>query len=200
MPHALSLSSVVITLLISSLLTSIPVRVSMIDFSDTFEFYVEGVLLFIVAVIGIIGNISFIIIFSTHQKKLNTFHSLMVCLAYFDTIYLASSLFIFSLPLLTPRIAQTYIFTHAITVLLPTAHMGINGKCGNAGSDSALDKKYLEEIVKSGFLVKSYRTKFTKHISRIHSIDNQFGCGEVCNCLSSILQSQTQVRKYFDSQ
>ena len=137
---SLSLSSVVITLLISSLLTSIPVRVSMIDFSDTFEFYVEGILLFIVAVVGIIGNISFIIIFSTHQKKLNTFHSLMVCLAYFDTIYLASSLFIFSLPLLTPRIAQTYIFTHAITVLLPTAHMGINGKCGNAGSDSALDK------------------------------------------------------------
>ena len=100
------------------------------DFSDTFEFYVEGVLLFIVAVIGIIGNISFIIIFSAHQKKLNTFHSLMVCLAYFDTIYLASSLFIFSLPLLTPRIAQTYIFTNAITVLLPTAHMGINGKVG----------------------------------------------------------------------
>ena len=96
-------------------------------FSETFEFYVEGVILMIVAIIGITGNIIFILIFSCHAKKINTFHSLMVCMAYFDTIYLTSSLFIFAVPLLWPPISRTFLFTHSITLLLPTAHIGING-------------------------------------------------------------------------
>ena len=97
------------------------------QFSDYFEFYVEGVLLLISATIGIIGNILFIMVFSCHAKQMNTFHSLMVCLAYFDTIYLVSSIFIFAVPLLWPSIATTFVFTHSITLLLPTAHIGING-------------------------------------------------------------------------
>ena len=98
------------------------------EFSEAFEFYVEGVLLMIVAIVGIIGNIIFILIFSCHAKKINTFHSLMVCMAYFDTIYLSSSMFIFAVPLLWPPISQTFLFTHSITLLLPTAHIGINGR------------------------------------------------------------------------
>ena len=66
------------------------------EFSETFEFYVEGLLLMIVAIIGIIGNVLFILLFSCRANKINTFHSLMVSLAWADSVYLSSSLFVFA--------------------------------------------------------------------------------------------------------
>ena len=54
------------------------------EFSETFEFYVEGLLLMVVAIVGIIGNVLFILLFSCHANKINTFHSLMVSLAWAD--------------------------------------------------------------------------------------------------------------------
>ena len=60
-------------------------------FADLFEFYIEGVMLLVVAVLGILGNIFFILLFSCRRKRLNTFHSLMVSLAYFDSLYLGCS-------------------------------------------------------------------------------------------------------------
>ena len=66
------------------------------EFSETFEFYVEGLLLMAVAIVGIIGNVFFILLFSCHANKINTFHSLMVCLAWADCLYLSSSLFVFA--------------------------------------------------------------------------------------------------------
>jgi hypothetical protein len=51
----------------------------------------------------------------------------MVCLAIFDLVYMSSSLFIFSLPILWPQVANTFFFTHSITILLPTAHIGLDG-------------------------------------------------------------------------
>ena len=123
----------------------------------------------IVAIVGIIGNIIFILIFSCHAKKINTFHSLMVCMAYFDTIYLSSSMFIFAVPLLWPPISQTFLFTHSITLLLPTAHIGINGR-----------KKDQEPIINHIF-------------ARINFVDHQLGFGEICDCVPSILQNETYV-------
>ena len=52
----------------------------------------------------------------------------MVWLAVFDTVYLSSALVIFSIPILWPGIAVTKVFTRLITVLLPTAHIGLNGE------------------------------------------------------------------------
>ena len=39
------------------------------EFSETFEFYVEGLLLMVVAIVGIIGNVLFILLFSCHANK-----------------------------------------------------------------------------------------------------------------------------------
>ena len=61
------------------------------NFADLFEFYVEGVMLLVVAILGIIGNVFFIVLFSRRRKSLKTFHSLMVSLAYFDSLYLCCS-------------------------------------------------------------------------------------------------------------
>ena len=39
-----------------------------------FEYYIEGLFLFIIAIVGVFGNLSFILIFSCSRKNLNTFH------------------------------------------------------------------------------------------------------------------------------
>ena len=98
-------------------------------FADLFEFYIEGVMLLGVAVLGILGNLFFIIVFSTSRrtKKINTFHSLMVSLAYFDSLYIVCSVFVFALPLVYPACSTTFLFTNSITILLPLAHIGLNG-------------------------------------------------------------------------
>ena len=70
------------------------------EFSETFEFYVEGLLLMVVAIVGIIGNVLFILLFSCHANKINTFHSLMVSLAWADCLYLSSSLFVFAVKII----------------------------------------------------------------------------------------------------
>ena len=51
----------------------------------------------------------------------------MVGLSCFDMMYLFSSLFLFSAPHFWPAITETFIFTHAITLLLPLAHIGLTG-------------------------------------------------------------------------
>ena len=94
---------------------------------ESLEWWIEGLLLFITANIGIIGNLAFVTIFTINRKNINTFHSLMVFLALFDAIYLIAAMLIFSVPILWPNISTTSVFTHLITILLPTAHIGING-------------------------------------------------------------------------
>ena len=62
------------------------------------------------------------------KEKLNTFHGLMLSLAYFDSLYIACSVFLFALPLVYPACATTFLFTNSITVLFPLAHVGLNGR------------------------------------------------------------------------
>ena len=100
------------------------------------EFHLEGVTLFSVSIFGILGNLFFIIIFSSRKKAINTFHSIMVCLAYFDIVYLTSAVFIFSLPVLWPGLANSFFFTRSITLLLPTAHISINGTQGQKKTEN----------------------------------------------------------------
>ena len=52
----------------------------------------------------------------------------MLCLGYVDTLYLTSALLIFSVPLLWPMVATTRTFTNMITILLPAAHISLNGR------------------------------------------------------------------------
>ena len=41
---------------------------------ELFEFYIEGVILLVVAVCGVVGNVLFVLIFSINYKKITTFH------------------------------------------------------------------------------------------------------------------------------
>ena len=53
--------------------------------------------------------------------------SLMVCLGCVDVLYLSSAVLVFSIPLLWPSVSTTWTFTRLITVLLPVAHIALNG-------------------------------------------------------------------------
>ena len=101
--------------------------------AEFFEYLVEGVFLFITALLGLLGNILFIYIFNFNVAvKLKTFQSLMICLAYFDILYLSAALFVFSVPLLAPTVSDTFLFTHSITYLYPLTYMGLTGRGRNA--------------------------------------------------------------------
>ena len=44
------------------------------SYIENIKFYVEGVLLLGVAMVGVVGNLAFIVIFYNYPRKLNTFH------------------------------------------------------------------------------------------------------------------------------
>ena len=111
-------------------------------------FIFEGVVLLIVALVGLVGNLaSFITIFS--QKVQKTFHSLLFLLSIFDMvrkafsikleinsipktgkhrfspqIYLVSAITLFAIPSLSDKYAST-IQKIALPVMLPVAHIGM---------------------------------------------------------------------------
>ena len=74
----------------------------------------------------------------------------MVWLAVFDMVYLSSALVIFSLPILCPEISVTKVFTHLITILLPTAHIGLNGEGGYIMNSLEM---HLKKIKNNSFMV-----------------------------------------------
>ena len=52
---------------------------------------------------------------------------LMMSLAASDLLYLTCSSWVFSLPLLWPSIASTWLFAFSVTFMLPLAHTGLTG-------------------------------------------------------------------------
>ena len=91
----------------------------------SFEFVVEGILLFVVGSIGLIANIAAVCIFLT--KKKHTFYGLMISLCVYDCIYLTASITMFSIPLLHPNIVLNKTFTHSVPFLLPIAQTSMTG-------------------------------------------------------------------------
>ena len=114
----------------------------------TFNFVVEGVLLLLVAVLGLVGNLaSFVILL--RQKVQQIFHNLLFLLSTFDTvsrilhlhngikgkcqqifkismfqIYLVSAITLFALPNISVHFAGC--FRHlTMPFMLPVAHIGL---------------------------------------------------------------------------
>ena len=106
----------------------------------TTTFLVEGVMLMIVACLGLVGNIlSFGVLIS--QKVQKTFHNLLLLLNTFDTVreiqstptfyviscvqvYLLSSVSLFALPNLSYTFSGTY-QRLTLPFMLPVAHIGM---------------------------------------------------------------------------
>jgi len=91
----------------------------------TMTFLMEGVLVMMVAYMGVAGNIlSFIVL--KNQKVQKTFHNLLILLNTFNMIYLLTSISMFSLPNLSTMFSGTY-QNLSLPIVLPVAHIGMVG-------------------------------------------------------------------------
>lgn len=95
-------------------------------FQSNFQFTVEGILLLSFGSLGILGNISCIIIFS-YKSSLKSFHYLMLWLAIFDSLYILCSIFLFGIPTIYNGIRGVSWYAHLVPVLLPLAQIGLTG-------------------------------------------------------------------------
>eukprot|EP00090_Calanus_glacialis_P041104 TRINITY_DN7219_c0_g1_i6.p1 TRINITY_DN7219_c0_g1~~TRINITY_DN7219_c0_g1_i6.p1 ORF type:complete len:353 (-),score=61.97 TRINITY_DN7219_c0_g1_i6:158-1171(-) len=93
---------------------------------DMFRYLVEGVFLVMFGVIGCIGNLLCIIIF-TQKIAQKSFHHLMLCLAIFDLLYILMSIMLFGLPTLYPYMRKFSWYAYLVPVMLPMAQVGLTG-------------------------------------------------------------------------
>jgi len=92
---------------------------------ETVSFLVEGVLLSIIASIGLVGNTLSFIILST-QAVQRSFHNLLLLLSVFDTLYLITSVSIFGIPSISKEFVGTFHLL-SLPVILPLIHIGTVG-------------------------------------------------------------------------
>jgi len=85
---------------------------------EIFSFYVEGIFLIVIGVIGLIGNSALITWFA---KENHIFHKLMKTLAVCDSIYIINSIVLFSF---TKHFSsQGFAYLSMVTVLLPVTQI-----------------------------------------------------------------------------
>ena len=89
-------------------------------------FWVEGVLLIIVGIFGIVGNLAAIAVFARQHLQKN-FHALMLSLSIFDLIYIIASIFLFGMKELNESYRTMGINFLLFPWGLPIAQIGITG-------------------------------------------------------------------------
>lgn len=90
-------------------------------------FIFEGVLLTTFGILGIVGNVAAVIVFILRIHIQRNFHSLMICLAVYDLIYIISNILIFSLPLFFDEYLTSGTYYHIMPLALPLAQIGMTG-------------------------------------------------------------------------
>ena len=85
-------------------------------YQKSMEFIFEVVLLMAVGILGLVGNISAIVLFVRLENQLK-FHRLMMMLSAFDTLYVIVSILLFAMP----QISKAYIESGAHNYILPKA-------------------------------------------------------------------------------
>lgn len=88
-------------------------------------FWLEGVLLVIAGILGLLGNATAVYIFAKEGKRQRqgNFYGLMVALATFDFVYILVSIFIFAMPQFFQDFNRTWIYCHLLPVVLPAAQV-----------------------------------------------------------------------------
>jgi len=100
----------------NSSISDAPEKDEEVYYQKSMEFIFEVVLLMAVGILGLIGNISAIILFSRLENQLK-FHQLMMTLSVFDTLYVVVSILLFAMP----QLSKGYIESGAHHYILPKA-------------------------------------------------------------------------------
>lgn len=85
-------------------------------YQKSMEFIFEVVLLMTVGILGLVGNISAIVLFMRLENQLK-FHRLMMMLSAFDTLYVIVSILLFAMP----QLSKAYMESGAHNYILPKA-------------------------------------------------------------------------------
>ena len=90
---------------------------------DTSDFIIQGVLLTVIAVLGICGNFASIIYFSRPQRYGSHFEPLMLWLAVCDIIFILSAWLAYAAPVLSEHYVKDGYSGHLIPWVVPIAHV-----------------------------------------------------------------------------
>ena len=91
------------------------------------EYYLSGVSILIVSVVGLSGNIVSGLVFKCRHRDTNqTFTDLLVWLAVIDSIFLVLVLLLFSLPQLSSHYSD-WILPHIVPAVLPCTSVAMTG-------------------------------------------------------------------------
>jgi len=93
---------------------------------DQEAFIVEGISLLIVGLIGILGNVSAILVFSRQSVQKN-FHALMVSLSAFDLLYILGMILVFSIKELNNDYIVSGVYYYLLPWVLPFIQIGMTG-------------------------------------------------------------------------
>lgn len=93
---------------------------------ENLEYWVEGVLLFIVGFIGLMGNSAAIFVFARQHVQKN-FHYLMLALASFDLGYILVSFILFALPQFIKDFRRGFTYNWLLPYVLPLCQMAMTG-------------------------------------------------------------------------
>jgi len=103
------------------------VRVEQEELVDWTTFCIEGVLLPVLAIFGILGNILCVWAFNKKDVELKpSFANLLKCLSVFDTVFLTCILLQYSLPSLSDAYL-TWLLPHITPYILPVIHITLTG-------------------------------------------------------------------------
>lgn len=86
----------------------------------------EGILLLKVGILGIIGNVAAITVFSRQHLQKN-FHALMLSLSLFDLIYIVAMILAFSIKEFSDDYCESGVYYYLLPYVLPLAQIGMTG-------------------------------------------------------------------------
>lgn len=86
----------------------------------------EGILLLKVGILGIIGNVAAITVFSRQHLQKN-FHALMLSLSLFDLIYIVAMILVFSIKEFSDDYSDSGVYFYLLPYVLPLAQIGMTG-------------------------------------------------------------------------
>ena len=91
------------------------------------EYYLSGVSILLVSVLGLSGNIVSGLVFKCrHRDTSQTFTDLLVWLAVIDSVFLVLVLLVFSLPQLSSHYSD-WILPHIVPTVLPCTSVAMTG-------------------------------------------------------------------------
>ena len=91
------------------------------------EYYLSGVSILLVSVVGLSGNIVSGLVFKCRHRDTNqTFTDLLVWLAVIDSVFLILAFLVFCLPQLSPHYSD-WILPHIVPTVLPYTCVAMTG-------------------------------------------------------------------------